>query len=73
MAGDEHTPEKYGHCSDKNHDQIHGHKYKAPNESKSLKQRTGEDETQAGIFKKWIEKKSIQESMAALSSTNSHH
>ena len=52
MAGDEHTPEKYGHCSDKNHDQIHGHKYKAPNESKSLKQRTGEDETQAGIFKK---------------------
>ena len=56
-AGDEHTPEKYGHCSDKNHDQIHGHKYKAPNESKSLKQRTGGDETQAGRFKKWIEKK----------------
>lgn len=29
-AGDEHThtPEKYGHCSDKNHDQICGHEYR---------------------------------------------
>ena len=52
MAGDEHTPEKYGYCSDKNDDQIYGHKYKAPNESKSLKQRTGGDETQAGRLKK---------------------
>lgn len=52
MAGEEHTPEKYDHCSDKSHDQKHGHKYKAPNESKSLKQRNGGDETQAGRFKK---------------------
>lgn len=52
MAGEEHTPEKYDHCSDKSHDQKQGHKYKAPNESKSLKQRNGGDETQAGRFKK---------------------
>lgn len=52
MAGGEHTPEKYGYCSDKNDDQIYGHKYTAPNESKSLRQRTGGDETQAGRLKK---------------------
>lgn len=48
VAGDEYTPENYGHYSDKNH----GHKYKAPNESKSSRQRTGGDETQPGRLKK---------------------
>lgn len=43
VSGDEPTPEKYGHYSDKN--QIHGQEYKAPNELKSSKQRTGGDET----------------------------
>lgn len=41
MAGEEHTPEKYDHCSDS---PKTGSKYKAPNESKSLKQRNGGDE-----------------------------
>lgn len=45
VSNDEPTPEKYGHSSDKNHNQIHGHEYTAPNESKSSKQRTGGDET----------------------------
>lgn len=45
VSGDEPTPEKYGHCSDKNHDQIYGYEYKALHESKSSKQTTGGDET----------------------------
>lgn len=45
VSDDEPTPEKYGHCSDKNHNQIDGHEYMTPNESKSSKQRTGGDET----------------------------